>query len=232
MSKIVGITVGTPLSPRSIKDKLHAVTSVNGVTPDEHGNVEVASGGASSWNDLKDKPFGEEVIVNEPTVIDWDGDTTGLDMIPITRYDGSYRISDITPTIEQLENSTYTWYDRNIGYTTHEFTEATASMIADQALILNGTSRFVVVYDESFGYPKGLYVPKLQAGNQFCSSVTIAPAESTTTLVKPIDTKYLPYETITPDMVLALMNEVGAATPIADSDGYVITTNDDEILIL
>ena len=37
---------------------------------------------------------------------------------------------------------------------------------------------------------------------------------------------------ITPDMVLALMNEVGAATPIADSDGYVITTNDDEILIL
>lgn len=41
MSKIIGITVGTPLSPRSIKDKLHPVTSVNGVSADEHGNVEV-----------------------------------------------------------------------------------------------------------------------------------------------------------------------------------------------
>lgn len=35
------------------------VTSVNGIEPDENGNVEM-SGGASSWNDLTDKPFGEE----------------------------------------------------------------------------------------------------------------------------------------------------------------------------
>lgn len=41
MSKIVGVTVGTTLSPGGIKDRLKPVTSVNGVTPDENGNAEV-----------------------------------------------------------------------------------------------------------------------------------------------------------------------------------------------
>lgn len=42
--KIIGITVGTPLSIRGIKDKLNPVTSVNGVEADKNGNVEVQSG--------------------------------------------------------------------------------------------------------------------------------------------------------------------------------------------
>lgn len=40
--KIVGITVGTPMSPQLIKKKLKPVTSVNGVDADENGNVEVS----------------------------------------------------------------------------------------------------------------------------------------------------------------------------------------------
>jgi hypothetical protein len=56
--KIIGVTVGTPLSIRAIKDKLNPVTQVNGATPDENGNVEIeAGGGVTSWNDLTDKPF-------------------------------------------------------------------------------------------------------------------------------------------------------------------------------
>lgn len=39
--KIIGVTVGTTLNPRSIKDKLNLVTSVNGVKADENGNVKV-----------------------------------------------------------------------------------------------------------------------------------------------------------------------------------------------
>ena len=46
MSKIVGITVGTPLSPDKLKEKIRPVTSVNGVKPDENGNVMVAGGGS------------------------------------------------------------------------------------------------------------------------------------------------------------------------------------------
>ena len=49
--KIIGVTVGTPISPRTIKEKLNPVTSVNGVKADENGNVEIAAGGASSVPD-------------------------------------------------------------------------------------------------------------------------------------------------------------------------------------
>lgn len=41
MSKIIGITVGTPISPKLLKEKLNPVTSVNGIAPDENGNVQV-----------------------------------------------------------------------------------------------------------------------------------------------------------------------------------------------
>lgn len=39
MSKIVGVTVGTALSPEKIKEKINPVLSVNGEKPDESGNV-------------------------------------------------------------------------------------------------------------------------------------------------------------------------------------------------
>ena len=48
--KIVGVTVGTPISPQTIKKKLNPVTSVNGIEADENGNVklEIAAGGGLS----------------------------------------------------------------------------------------------------------------------------------------------------------------------------------------
>lgn len=39
--KIIGVTVGTPISPRKIEEKLKPVKTVNGITPDENGNVVV-----------------------------------------------------------------------------------------------------------------------------------------------------------------------------------------------
>ena len=39
--KIIGATVGTTLSPAKIQDKLKPVKTVNGLVPDEKGNVEV-----------------------------------------------------------------------------------------------------------------------------------------------------------------------------------------------
>lgn len=44
MSKIIGVTVGTPISPQSIKEKIKPVTSVNGIEADENGNVEIPGG--------------------------------------------------------------------------------------------------------------------------------------------------------------------------------------------
>lgn len=44
MSKIIGVTVGTPTSPKKIEEELKPVKTVNGVAPDENGNVEVGGG--------------------------------------------------------------------------------------------------------------------------------------------------------------------------------------------
>lgn len=38
MSKIIGVTVGTTMSPNTIKKKLKPVLSVNGVKPDADGD--------------------------------------------------------------------------------------------------------------------------------------------------------------------------------------------------
>lgn len=44
MSKIIGITVGTPTSPARMELALNPVKTVNGIAPDENGNVEVSNG--------------------------------------------------------------------------------------------------------------------------------------------------------------------------------------------
>lgn len=38
--KIIGVTVGTPLSANWVKEKINPVRKVNGVSPDENGNVQ------------------------------------------------------------------------------------------------------------------------------------------------------------------------------------------------
>lgn len=47
MSKIIGVTVGTPTSPRKMAQELNPIRTINGVAPDENGNVEVSGGGSS-----------------------------------------------------------------------------------------------------------------------------------------------------------------------------------------
>lgn len=50
MSKIIGVTVGTPVSAELIKKKLNPVLSVNGVGADDNGNVEVEVSGGGDNN--------------------------------------------------------------------------------------------------------------------------------------------------------------------------------------
>ncbi len=46
--KIYGVTVGTPMSPATIEEKLKPVKTVNGVAPDENGNVNVEGGSGAA----------------------------------------------------------------------------------------------------------------------------------------------------------------------------------------
>lgn len=48
--KIIGVTVGTPISPARVDRELKPVKTVNGVAPDENGNVEVEAGSVDVSN--------------------------------------------------------------------------------------------------------------------------------------------------------------------------------------
>lgn len=48
MSKIIGVTVGTPISPATIERKLKPVKTVNGIGADEDGNVNIEVGGGGN----------------------------------------------------------------------------------------------------------------------------------------------------------------------------------------
>lgn len=53
--RIIGVTVGTTMGPEAIASKLKPVKSVNGVTPDENGNVEVGAN-IPEWAKQPEKP--------------------------------------------------------------------------------------------------------------------------------------------------------------------------------
>lgn len=82
MNKIIGVTVGTPTSPKAMAKELQPVTSVNNTQPDETGNVAL------------------EVL---PTVTkEDDGQFLRVvdgkwDKSPLPTYEGVY---DVTPTVD------------------------------------------------------------------------------------------------------------------------------------
>ena len=52
MSKIIGVTVGTPTSPLKINDELKPVKTVNGSAPDDNGNVIIGAGDIGAATDF------------------------------------------------------------------------------------------------------------------------------------------------------------------------------------
>lgn len=72
------------------------VKSVNGVEPDENGNVQIEAGGVSSWNDLTDKPFytGDpvEVELDINAIAEWDSES----------YDGTNYMHRAGTRVEQV----------------------------------------------------------------------------------------------------------------------------------
>lgn len=53
MSKIIGVTVGTPISPEKIEREIQPVKTINGIAPDANGNVNVQGGGGVDENVLE-----------------------------------------------------------------------------------------------------------------------------------------------------------------------------------
>ena len=74
MSKIYGVTVGTPINPARIERDIKPVKTVNGRFPDENGNVVVGGGGGSYILTDEDKAeIVQDVLASLPY---YNGDVT------------------------------------------------------------------------------------------------------------------------------------------------------------
>lgn len=147
------------------------------------------TGGASSWNDLTDKPFYEETeTVNEPLNITWDGNTDGL----VSVMDIYYKVSDLVLTDEQIRTVTIfvNGGEPLTGAQYYEKLNDNISIIGTEV-----SAAFVNVDNAEFNgvvFPKaGIYAMSVP-GMVVSSLTTTEPIEQTKTVVKKIDEKFLP----------------------------------------
>lgn len=86
---IIGVTVGTPISPAKIAYEIKPVKTVNGVEPDENGNVEVEGGGIN----ISKARVGQTIVVKavDETGVPTEWEAVDLpestDVIAVDRYE-------------------------------------------------------------------------------------------------------------------------------------------------
>lgn len=165
------------------------------LTPDD-GNGP-ALPGSVSWNDLKDKPFGEETIVLGDTIT-WDG--TPSEYSVALAYVSMEHVSNSTPTADELKSAVLVWH-RNTG-TESEFTPSSIVPNGSLIMLLDGSDPIVVVAPTdgaegdyngvTFSFPKsGIYFLRTSA-TDYTKSLKVEGYNFTGTIVNGIDPKYLP----------------------------------------
>lgn len=172
--------------------------------------VEIPELGASGWNDLTDKPFGEEQAF-EPIV--WDGNTEGLESIdigpllgvdtfpvfkiatstlPASQYDGA-SICDLSHTpgpnikpiqiLELMNGSTDTarLYTFDFGYLENSEQNEWSSYCDGVFVVVTG--------ENAYGAPVGIYVNSMETHIGYEKYL---PVKIYKEIVKPLDEKYIP----------------------------------------
>ena len=175
-----------------------SVKTVNGVSPDENGNVEVQAGidSADVARIVKDEfAGGVGYTETQSYSITWDGDTTDK----VSATDTYYKVSDLTPD-----------WDANTEITVYETRDGTESKLEFESSSINTSNTgftllseyAVICYDSSkslYGYTfpeTGIYFVKY--GNLYISKLEFTAATANT-----IDLKYIPS---TPEFVVDATN--------------------------
>lgn len=150
-------------------------------------------GGASSWNELTDRPFGETTVTGD--TLTWDGNTEGLYSVGDNDTILLCRISEAAPTVEE--------YSCTIGVGEESLTwtsaEAPVEIIATGVQLINQVVSTIIVSEEAVGVDlDGLIIEK--AGVYVMS--TISPeiysltvkgcTDFLATQINTIPKKYLP----------------------------------------
>jgi hypothetical protein len=188
---------------------------------------------SGSWNDLADKPFGEEAtVVNEPLNITWDGNTDGL-----VSVGGMYwKISDAVLTDDQLKLCTLTMNDASVTEMGESWDflagmgHISATEDYTQISVVLACVRKAGVTIGDFTFPEvGCYASVFN--EKYITSITTTePIEQTKTVVKKIDEKYL--NIIQDDDFLLWLNEANIVEPVRSASGEIYTTSNNEIYIL
>ena len=124
-------------------------------------HLEECGGGSANWNDIQNKPFGDNTVS-----ITWDGDIVNRDVLEIsyrgTVYQTLYKVSDFTATYDELKS------EDNV--LNGSFTTATGEVITklrrdttDVAMATdncNGKAHFIIVNELSFDMSDG--IPAIQ----------------------------------------------------------------------
>ena len=183
---------GDLMKPITRKEKLIAGEELTPITRKEMFLKKY--GGASSWNDLTDKPFGESIeIVNEPLNITWDGNTEGLESIDAGGGVNFYMISDVVLTDEDVKSATITVYGQSVQVSSvwahlMVIDEAISFIPLDLGMFVIKKAPLEVV--EGVIFPKaGIWVDNIMPSLSF-----VGETERTKTVVHKLDKKFLPNE--------------------------------------
>lgn len=166
-----------------------AVKTVNGVEPDENGNVQIDT--ASSWNDLKDKPFYTETEI--------------VELLPVQKIDNSAldeEIGILCPYIPVVEGRTYIVHYEGADY---ECTAKAVELSGVPFLCLtdgeiidfeagNVTSEkfmILLVYEDMAAEGVGGILMPVHRDVDILAEYTVGIAEKVETVHK-LDAKYLP----------------------------------------
>lgn len=184
-------------------------------------NKKVGGGGAFSWNNLKDKPFGEEVTEG---VLTFDGDLTGREYVQLDDETISIKMTDSFTPAEQFEGAIVTWFDDENGYQ-----KSVVSNILSAPLPDSNTKMFIVYVEglenigsivsvlgdlSEIGMPltTGTYFNLDPRYNRYTASVSCLTGE--VEIVQRLDEKYLP---------LLIAPNGKKFKLIVEDDGYVST---------
>ena len=150
-------------------------------------------GGVSSWNDLKDKPFGETTATSD--TLTWDGNTEGKDVYSTGVH---FKVSDDAPSLADLANGFTVEINNNGAIQVYDNT--TVSVTSNEngyALMLSVFPLVGVVTspDEETGAKVGVYFAKEDSiyGDLVVNRFTINGYNGFgVKAIKTLDPKYLP----------------------------------------
>ena len=190
--------------------KRYICTKSDHVTDDKVGEAdhycewaeEGAGGGASSWNDLKDKPFGE-YVKNDTLAIDWDTFVPTVEG-ESSEVRGLTKVSDIIVTLDDFINGASLTPMHGCGDVREFSYDEIASDYNEIGCVMlySGYGCYAVfvpydnfVIDGAWGYysfpEKGVYFTKDRVASVTINGCNVFPE---TTILEKIDEKYLPNE--------------------------------------